>query len=188
MKKVNWNEIEEAGNYPRPVPGGYVGRIVLVQDEEEKEYIRINWDFAGGDLKGNNKDTAQKFGFWPLSFIKSYKETALGFFKTFKNHLEASNPGYQFDEMNLAAMHGKYIGVVLGEEEYRSTKDGKVKDRMVVVTTKTVRDIQEGNFTVPSKKPLKDAPAPVYDSPSSDTFDPFGNGPMPWDDPFKGAS
>lgn len=184
MRKVNWNEIEEAGNYPRPVPGGYVARITLVQDEEDKEYLRINWDFAEGDLKGNNRDTATKFGFWPLSFIRSYKETALGFFKSFKNHLEASNPGYLFDEMNLAAMHGKYIGVVLGEEEYFSQRDNKVKDRLVVVTTKNIRDIREGNFTIPNKKPWKGSPAPVYDSPSPDVVDPYSDGPVPWDNPF----
>lgn len=184
MRKVNWNEIEESGNYPRPVPGGYIARIALVQDDEAKEYLRINWDFVEGDLKGNNRDTATKFGFWPLTLIRSYKEKALGYFKTFKNHLEASNPGYQFDEYNLAAMHGKYIGVVLGEEEYRSNKDGKVKVRLIVITTKTVQDIRDGNYTVPARKPLQDAPTPVYDTPPSNVVDPFADGPMPWDDPF----
>lgn len=184
MYKVNWNEVEEAGNYPRPTPGGYIARITLVQDDEAKEYIRVNWDFIDGDLKGNNRDTAQKFGFWPLSFIRSYKKSALGFFKAFKNHLEASNPGYRFEESNLAAMHGKYIGVILGEEEYFSQKDRKVKDRLVVVTTKTVQDIRDGNFTIPAKKTLtlKNASAPVYDAPASNIAETYSDGPMPWDE------
>ena len=181
MRRIDWNKVEESGNYPRPVPGGYIAQIVLVQDEEAKEYLRVHWDFAAGDLKGNNRDTAQKFGFWPMALIRSYKESALGFFKTFKGHLEKSNPGYLFDEMNLAAMHGKYIGVILGEEEYINGK-GEKKDRMIVTTTKSVQDIQNGEFTVPKKKLLKNEP--VYSSPVQNAPEPmpWDDGPLPWDD------
>lgn len=181
MRKVNWAAVEEAGNYPRPVPGGYIARITDVQDVEEKEYLRINWDFCEGDLKGNNRDTAQKFGFWPMSFIRSYKESALGFFKAFKNCLEKSNPGYTFDEFRLPDMRGKYIGVVLGEEEYLSNK-GEKKTKLVVATTKSVQDIQSGNYTVPAKKLLADD-KPVYAAPAENSFASLpDDGPMPWDE------
>ena len=181
MRKVNWDAVEEAGNYPRPVPGGYLARITVVEDVEDKEYLRINWDFCEGDLNGNNRDTAQKFGFWPMSFIRSYKESALGFFKVFKNCLEKSNPGYTFDEFRLADMRGKYIGIVLGEEEYISNK-GEVKTKLVVVTTKTIQDIRDGNFTVPAKKLLAEK-KPVYAAPAENSFASLpDDGPMPWDE------
>lgn len=178
MRKVNWASVEEAGNYPRPVPGGYIAVITNVQDVEEKEYLRISWDFAEGDLKGNNRDTALKFGNWPMDLFRSYKESALGFFKTFKGHLEKSNPGYLFDEGNLPAMRGKLVGVILGEEEYISNK-GEKKTRLIVVTTKTIQEIREGSFTIPPLKKLE-GDKPVYSAPADNTIP---DGPMPWDNP-----
>ena len=54
-------------------------------------------------------------------------------------------------------MRGKYIGIILGEEEYRA-KDGSVKTRLSVVNTRSVQSIREGDFKVPELRKLK-APA-----------------------------
>ena len=95
--------------------------------------------------------------------------------------MEKSNPGYTFDEFRLADMRGKYIGIVLGEEEYISNK-GEVKTKLVVVTTKTIQDIRDGNFTVPAKKLLAEK-KPVYAAPAENSFaSPPDDGPMPWDE------
>ena len=157
MRRINWNEVQETQDFEYPTPGGYIGRIVNVADIEAKEYLEIEWDFAEGKFMGANADTQRRKGFWPYTLRRSYKDSALGFFKAFKTQLEESNPGYFFDELNLPAMRGKYIGIILGEEEYRAN-DGKVKTRLSVVNTRSVQSIREGAFKVPELRKLK-APA-----------------------------
>ena len=154
MRKIDWSKVLETQEFSRPTPGGYIARIHSVQDVEHKEYLLIDWDFAEGPFQGANQDTWQRKNFWPYSLRRSYKESALGFFKAFKTHLEESNPGYFFDEGNLQAMRGKYIGIILGEEEYRAN-DGSIKTRLSVVNTRSVRDIQELNYRIPELKKLK---------------------------------
>ena len=157
MRKIDWNNVQETQEFSYPTPGGYIGVIHSVQDVEHKEYLLIDWDFAEGQFRGANADTWQRKQFWPYSLRRSYKDSALGFFKAFKIHLEESNPGYFFDEDNLQAMRGKYIGIILGEEEYRA-KDGSIKTRLSVVNTRSVQSILEGDFKVPELRKLK-APA-----------------------------
>lgn len=148
MRKRNWDEIQEATEFESPKPGGYIAVIKSVEDVEEKEYLKIGWDFAEGAYRGDNQATFDRAGFWPISFIRSYKESALGFFKSFKTALENSNRGYTFDEDHLNMMVGKYIGVVLGEEGYIN-KNGEHKIRSYVAQTRSVEAIQKGDFKVP---------------------------------------
>ena len=126
MRQIeNWDEIQEASEFERPAPGGYIARIVTVEDEEEKEYLRIEWDFEEGAYKGDNAATFNRAGFWPNALIRSYKKTAERFFKAFITSVEVSNPRYRFDPKNPKPhdLEGKRMGVVLGEEEYIK-KDG----------------------------------------------------------------
>ena len=97
MNKINWDEVQEASEFDNPKPGAYIATICRVEDVEEKEYLLIEWDFAEGTYKGNNNDTFARAGFWPIQLRRSYKPSALGFFKSFKTALEDSNPGYRFD-------------------------------------------------------------------------------------------
>lgn len=184
MRKVNWDNVQESQDFPRPVPGGYVARITNVEDVEEKEYLRIEWDFVGPPFEGSNLSTFDRLGFWPLSFIRSYKEKNLSWFKAFKTQLESSNPGYQFREDDLSALRGKLIGVVLGEEEYMGN-GGTKKTRLTVRQTRSADAIRRGDFTVPPLKPLKPSAAgPAFSSSEPYTLPPFNDGPLPWDDPF----
>ena len=153
MRRIDWNNVQETQDFEYPTPGGYIGRIVNVADIEAKEYLEIEWDFSEGKFMGANADTQRRKGFWPYTIRRSYKDSALGFFKAFKNHLEESNPGYFFDELNIPAMRGKYIGIILGEEEYRAN-DGKVKTRLSVVNTRSVQAIRDGDFKIPEVKKL----------------------------------
>ena len=74
-------------------------------------------------------------------------------FKHFINCVEESNVGYKWswDEQSLAH---KYIGVVLGEEEYEK-KDGSVGVKLVVKDIKTVEQIKNGDFKVPNIKKVE---------------------------------
>lgn len=179
MRKIDWNNVAEATDFPTPAPGGYLALITNVSDVEEKEYLRIEWDFAEGEFKGANRDTFHRAAFWPYPLIRSYKPTALGFFKRFKTALEKSNRGYTFDESNLDAMRQKVIGVILAQEEYRA-KDGSIKTRLYVADTRSVEEIRAGKFTVPD---LKKLPALPSGSSGGSVFTPIDNdsGPLPWD-------
>ena len=156
MRKVDWNNVNEAQDFDNPTPGAYIGVITMVEDVESKEYLKVDWDFAEGQYKGNNRETHDRAGFWPYAIIRSYKEKALPFFKAFKTALEDSNRGYFFEEDNLRAMVGKRIGVVLGEEEYEKKKGG-IGKRLYVYQTRSVEAIQKGDFTVPELKKLQAA-------------------------------
>ena len=153
MRRVDWNEVQEASGYDNPAPGAYIAVLCGVEDHEDKEYLKILWDFSDGEYKGSNRDTYDRAGFWPIALIRSYKPKALGFFKAFKTALEESNPGYMFDESNLNGMVGKKICVVLGEEEYQSN-DGSIKTRLHVSQTRSLEAYRKGDFKVPALKPL----------------------------------
>lgn len=165
MRNVNWDTV--ADEIRRPVPGGYAARITKVEDNEDKEYLRIEWEFADGEFKGCNQETFDAFGFWPSAFIVSYKEKALRFFKGFKTAVEMSNKNYTFrnDPQSLV---GKYLGVVLGEEEYLSG-DGTVKKRLYVAEKRSGKAIRDGDFKIPELKRLKSsaAAAPAASAPAN---------------------
>lgn len=163
MNKINWDEVQEASEFDNPKPGAYIATICRVEDVEEKEYLLIEWDFAEGAYKDNNRDTFARAGFWPIQLRRSYKPSALGFFKSFKIALEDSNPGYRFDEFDLRDMVGRRFGVVLGEEEY-TKNTGEVKARLYVYQTRSIQAIQKGDFKVPELKRLAEnrKPSPAF--------------------------
>lgn len=158
---TNWDDIQEqnGGEFERPAPGGYIARIVRVEDVEDREYLKIEWDFEDGKYKGDNQATYDRAGFWPIALIRSYKEKALGFFKGFKTCVEVSNPGYVFDTRNVQGLVGKLFGVVIGEEEY-TKNDGSIATRNYVNACRSVKAIREGDFKVPELKKLAACPAP----------------------------
>lgn len=153
MKNVNWETVQD--EIRRPVPGGYAAKITHVEDNEEKEYLKIEWEFAEGEFKGVNKETADSFGFWPMPFFCSYKEKALRFFKGFKTAVEMSNRNFVFKN-DPQSLVGKYIGVVLGEEEYLNSK-GELKTRLYVAEKRSGKAIRDGEFEIPAIKRLNPA-------------------------------
>ena len=168
MKNVNWNDVQD--DIRRPVPGGYAAKITEVIDNEDKEYLLIRWEFADGEFKGCNQETFDAFGFWPIAFVKSYKQKALRFFKGFKTAVEESNRNYTFDCMNPSGLVGKFMGVVLGEEEYLD-KEGKVKTRLYVDQVRSGKAIREGDYEVPELKKLPaGAAAPVSATPPMSNY------------------
>ena len=138
--------------------GGYICKIIDVEDvpmnEQNKgDYLRIEYDIADGEFKGYYKEQFDKWGGnWNASFIRSYKEKALGMLKHFTNCIEQSNAGYEWD-WNEKGLIGKVVGLVLGEEEYENGK-GEIKTKLVVKNIATVEDIKNGNFKTPAPKKL----------------------------------
>ena len=160
MKKIeNYENVQaSSGEFARPTAGGYICKIIDVDDvpmnEQGKgDYLRIEYDIADGELKGYYKEQNDRWGGnWNASFIRSYKEKAQGMFKHFTNCIEQSNAGYEWD-WNEKGLIGKVVGLVLGEEEYKNNA-GEIKTKLVVSHVKTVEDIKNGNFKIPAPKKL----------------------------------
>lgn len=167
----NWDEIQERkdGEITLPAPGGYVARITSVEDHEDREYLRIEWDFTEGEYKGSNLATFTRAGFWPTALFRSYKMNAIGFFKGFKTCVETSNPGYTFRTSDVHGLEGKLLGVVLGLEEYRRN-NGTVGTRLYVAQTRSVQAIRNRDFQTPELKRLSgsDAPRQFVETPRDD--------------------
>ena len=164
MRRIDWSSVPDQQEFERPVPGGYIAVICSVDDNEEREYLEIRWDFAEGPFKGANRSTFERLGWWPNRLFRSYKESALGMFKAFKTALEESNPGYAFDEADLRGLARKRVGVVLGEEEYRKS-DGNIGRRLYVAQTRSVQAIEDGDYKVPPPKTLAPAPSAGWGAP-----------------------
>ena len=160
MKQITNYETVQAssGEFARPTADGYICKIIDVEDvpinEQGKgDYLRINYDIADGELKGYYQEQFNRWGGnWNASFIRSYKEKALGMFKHFTNCIEASNVGYEWD-WNEKGLIGKVVGLVLGEEEYQNSM-GEIKTKLVVSQIKTIEEIKNGDFKVPAPKKL----------------------------------
>lgn len=148
MDNINWDAVQD--EIRRPVPGGYAARITKVEDMVDKKYLYIEWEFADGEFKGCNQETFDALNFWPMPIRKSYKPTALRFFKGFKTAVEMSNRNFIFNN-DPQSLVGKFVGVVLGEEEYMG-KDGSIKTRLYVAETRSGKAIRDSDFKVPDLK------------------------------------
>ena len=164
MRQVNLENVQEAGEFERLWAGGYVCKITKVTDVPVNEntgkgdYLQIEYDIAEGEHKDHYKHMQESLDFWGGRYIRSYKEKALPMFKRMCSAISKSNPGFVFDggkqNSDEQTLVGKYIGLVLAEEEYIGN-DGSKKTRLYVSSEKDIKDIRSGNFKVPEIKKLK---------------------------------
>ena len=182
MKKIENYETVQAstGEFNRPKAGGYICQIIDVEDvpmnaQGKGDYLRIEYDIAEGEFKGYYKEQFDKWGGnWNASFIRSYKEKALGMLKHFTNCIEQSNAGYEWD-WNEKGLVGKFVGLVLGEEEYENSNH-EIKTKLVVKDIKTVEDVRNGNFKIHAPKKL------TVTTPANNFIpaEPVDNSDLPW--------
>ena len=104
-----------------------------------------------------------------MRICKSYKPTALRFFKGFKTAVEMSNRNFVFNN-DPQSLVGKYVGLVLGEEEYMG-KDGSIKTRLYVAETRSGKSIRDGEYKIPELKKY----VPSGNQPSHTTATPAAN-------------
>ena len=152
------------GDFKKLPAGGYIARITAVEDKDDKEYLSITFDIAEGEFKGFYGDDWGKEHPYAHSFVRSYKDKALGMFKGFLKAVDESNgTNYEkqaekgFKEQELV---GKVVGVLIGYEEYMSNR-GEVRERTTVTATRSVETIRTGNYKVPELKKYVSEPAPV---------------------------
>lgn len=152
----NMSNVNAAGNYPRPVPGGYIMEINAANNNPQKEQLEICLEFTDGDLKGYCANIKDRFNFWPARCTKSYKDKALPFFKAFIEAVQASNADTtglvigDFEDIDETKLVGKCVGVVVGEREYDGN-DGTRKKAIDWYNANFVsaEDIFKGNYEVP---------------------------------------
>ena len=167
MKAINnWDSVEATtGEFNKPTAGGYCVEILAVKDVPldantgKGNYLKMDYDICHGEFKGYyTKQNERWGGEWYTNFVRSYKDNCAGMFKHFINCVEGSNPGYKWDWNEQGLVH-KFVGVVLGEEEYRKN-EGTVGVRLVVKDIKTTEQIISGDFKVPPIKKLEATPTP----------------------------
>ena len=170
MINIDWSKEQEAQEFARPGAGAYICRIVSVEDNPSKEYLKICADIAEGEFKDYGKLSEERTGKdWDyIRFNRSYKPKARGFFKGFLTALEKSNRNFNANSFdgNEQRMKGMWIGLVLGEEEYRK-KDGSVGVRTYVDSIRSGEAIRQGDYKIPEFKKLdqaNSASAPISNS------------------------
>lgn len=189
MKAINNFENVQAttGEFSRPTAGGYCIEILAVNDVPMNEqtgkgdYLKIDYDICHGEFAGYYTKQNEKFGGdWRANFIRSYKESAAGMFKHFINCVEESNRGYKWAWDEKSLVH-KYVGVVIGEEEYQK-KDGPVGTKLVVKDIKTTEQILKGEFKVPAiKKLAENDSAPSYSPARMPNFEDITDSDLPFE-------
>ncbi len=155
MKVINdFEKVQAAQEFKGLPPGGYVCQITNVIDDPQREFLKIEFDIADGEFRGHylERYIANNRQFWPGVTYKSYSGKGLPFFKAFIDAVEQSNSGYHWNWVE-STLKGKFIGFVLGEEEYEGA-DGKIKKRLYVAQIHTVSKIMAGDYQVPEFKPL----------------------------------
>ena len=166
MKPIpNFDKITADAPRERLKAGGYVIKITQAEDKTASNYLRIVYDIAEGPEANRYNDEWGKEHDFAHAFVRAYRldpkdereRKINGMFKTFTNALEDSNPGYKWawDEKTLP---GKILGVVLGEEEYRTNR-GDVNVRLYVSACTSADKIRAGEYKVPALKALKEDPA-----------------------------
>ncbi len=169
MRPVNnWEQVKEAEAFESMPAGGYVAVIKNVEDDANKECLKISFDIAEGEFKNYYMSLYNVANFWGGNFWRSYKESAARFFKSFITAVSKSNHGFMWD-WNEQKLKGKLVGVVLQEEEYQGN-DGTVKLRLTVQETRSIDEIRKGNFKVKERKRLSSTNTQAQ-SQSSNSFD-----------------
>ena len=149
-KSTVWTEVEAVGTSRMLPAGGYVAKIVDVEDVESKEYLRFTYDIAEGQQKGFFEADDRVY---THQFVRSYKETARGFMKRFLDCVDGSNADFKLEGWgnNPDDLKGKLVGIIVQREDY-TNNDGEDRARMNVEDFAKADDIRNGRFVLPEPK------------------------------------
>lgn len=130
--------------------GGYVCRIEYEEiDNFYTEELGFHFDIREGEYSGYFTDFAFDYEYhdctrlYPFFFL-SYNSEDLLDFTDFVIAIEQSNPGFIFDGENEQDFQGKWIGLILREEEY--LHNDRIKTTLKVVDFTSVDNIRNGNY------------------------------------------
>ena len=156
---TGWHTFDEAGDdFSQVGVGAHVIKIMNVENDDEKEYLKIYFDINEGELKGHYKEQFERFGNdkWPFdaTVFQSYKQSALPFFKRFITAIEKSNLDYSFVKTNgdFEKLKGKLLVAVFGETEIPvpdENNDNKPKVRVKFREFRSIEALKNGDIKVP---------------------------------------
>lgn len=149
---------------------GYVCKIMAAKMELAKSsglpMVVIQFDIAEGEYKqyfrnkylnakNYNPDTKWQ-GVGRIPAVDAEGKARKGF-NSFCGAVEKSNDCKlpTDDELFLASLKDKYIGIIFGREEYRGN-DGQNHWSTKPKFYRSVQTIESGNFTIPDDEPLQD--------------------------------
>ena len=164
IKPNGYDEAAVYSNYKKLPKGGYVCRIMKVEEGKSKstgvDQLLIYLDIADGEYKGifaeNYKNSRQEFPKWGCIAYQPVYDSTTGMtnprFKAFLTAVEESNPGFVVDRTwgddFVKFYKDKYVGFVFGEEVYTGN-DGKEHISVKPKFCMSVDKIKKGEFTVP---------------------------------------
>lgn len=154
MQKIeNFENVKEYGENTKLPAGPQCCRIIRVDDVSEKNYLHVEFDIVKGDFKDMGSNIYESTERWPNMFTlnRSYKDSALPFFKAFIVAVEKSNEGYKWD-WNEKSLKGKYVIVNYREEE--TIYNNEVRTRVVPFEFRSIPAFKAGEVKVPAKKEL----------------------------------
>jgi len=160
MKPIEgYDLVNEAGEF-KQLPPMIVGvRITKVVDVPEKEYLEIYSDITKGEYANYFKALVDSGLKDTSKHIRSYKISALPFFKAFITAVEKTNPGYKWDwdEQKLV---GKNVIAVFGQEEYVDN-EGNIRIGTKLVEFRSLEAYQQGRIKLPELKRLPEDQKPA---------------------------
>lgn len=177
MRKVNLDNVQEAGSFTKLPAGVYEAKIIKVEDVSNKNYLKIYFDITSkGEYQGwfkklYDSDTREEKQ-WQGNFIRSYKESALPFFKALITSVENSNKGFTFDGEDEQSLVKKSVGLAIGYEEYINST-GKKRERMSI-EPHSIDKVRSGEIDVPELKKLDESKT-VFTKKQDAFVDPFND-------------
>lgn len=196
IKPRDYDNVTEYGNVPPLAPGGYVCRIMQVEETTAKSsgapMLKINLDIA----EGENKDyfankyradsrTEKKWGCVVNQLVYNSDGTTSRGFKSFNTSVEKSNQGFviPWGDNYAKAFKGKLVGGVFRREQFVGN-DGSLAFSTKCAWFQPVEDIRKG-IPVPKDKLLDGGTAPAPSSPQNITaggydFEIIADGDLPF--------
>lgn len=154
MDVIDWTKEEANGgsNIKRPTPGGYICRVVDVEDDVEKKRLKLFVEIVLGEYKGYCQNMEAAFKFWPLTTFASYEEGRRGFLASILAAMEESNNNFKKTDLkgDPSVLKGKLIGAVMNDEIYWK-QDGTESTRTRIKYFCGGASIKNGDFKMPDK-------------------------------------
>lgn len=153
MPNIDLTNVTEAaggGGGFHLAPGGYVLKIIDLELQMRREYVRLKFDVAEGPCAGTFANAM-----WPISDIMSWSAKSLPYLKAKLRALSESNDGWSaedaFKRDAWSEFVGKRVGAIVRDRVYtgRDGTDKTGNDIYQLVPTET---IASGDYVVPGVK------------------------------------
>lgn len=168
--KLDYKKAKDTNSVAMPGIGGYVAKIISVEDHPQEKYLQLELDISEGEYKDCFTEAWKTWGNWPaMGSTRVYYNTEKAIeygFMPFIGAVQESNGGFGFNN-DEKTLKGKTVGIIIGEREYLS-RDGEVKIAKNINRFRSAEAIREGKFRMPKLREL-----PEDQKPKSNPLDGF---------------